>query len=190
MSKVPIQLVMLGNAGVGKTALCMRYMTNTWIDAYDPTVEDSYRKDIVVDDNTTVTLDLLDTAGQAEFHALQDGWIRDGDGYCIVCDVTYKESFENLSDIWDRIAGVRGDDLEFPVCIVGNKMDLTNLQQVTENQIKEFAAEKNCLYKMTSALKNVGVSEAFEELMLETLKRKQVEEPVQPKKGIECCTLL
>ena len=71
------KLVVLGGGGVGKSALTIRLVTDNFLDEYDPTIEDSYRKQVMIDDETAL-LDILDTAGQEEFSSMQDQWMRDG----------------------------------------------------------------------------------------------------------------
>lgn len=61
---------MLGSGAVGKSALTIRLVTDNFLDEYDPTIEDSYRKQAVID-NTIALLDILDTAGQDEFSSMQ-----------------------------------------------------------------------------------------------------------------------
>lgn len=46
---LPPQVVVLGSGGVGKSAITVRFMSNMFVDNYDPTIEDSYRKQIVVE---------------------------------------------------------------------------------------------------------------------------------------------
>lgn len=53
------------------------------LDEYDPTIEDSYRKQVAIDDDTCV-LDILDTAGQEEYSAMQDQYMRTGQGFIMV----------------------------------------------------------------------------------------------------------
>ena len=73
------KLAVLGSGAVGKSALTIRIVTNDYDEEYDPTIEDSYRVQAVIDDKHAM-LNIMDTAGQDEFKTLQDGWMRDGDG--------------------------------------------------------------------------------------------------------------
>jgi GTPase KRas protein len=80
------KLVVLGGGGVGKSALTIRLVTDNFLDEYDPTIEDSYRKQVMIDDETAL-LDILDTAGQEEFSSMQDQWMRDGQGFLLVYNI-------------------------------------------------------------------------------------------------------
>ncbi len=63
------RIVLLGEGGVGKTALAMQFCLNHFTDSYDPTIEDCFRKQVVIDQKSDL-LEILDTAGQEEFVAL------------------------------------------------------------------------------------------------------------------------
>lgn len=65
------KLVIVGGGGVGKSALTIQLIQNHFIDEYDPTIEDSYRKQVTIDEETCL-LDILDTAGQEEYSAMRD----------------------------------------------------------------------------------------------------------------------
>jgi len=106
------KLVVIGAGGVGKSALVIQFIQSHFIEEYDPTIEDSYRKQIVVDD-TTCMLDILDTAGQDEYEAMRDNYIRSGQGFLIVYDITSRSSFEELSTFRDKILRVK-DVESFP----------------------------------------------------------------------------
>lgn len=60
------KLVVVGGGGVGKSALTIQFVQSHFVDEYDPTIEDSYRKQFVVDEEVAL-LDVLDTAGQEEY---------------------------------------------------------------------------------------------------------------------------
>jgi len=85
-------LVVLGDGAVGKTALTIQLCSHHFVEQFDPTIESSYRRQVEVD-GTVALLDILDTAGQEEFTALRSQWIRAGEGYLIVYDITSEKSF-------------------------------------------------------------------------------------------------
>lgn len=73
------KMVVLGSGAVGKSALTIRLVTQNFLEEYDPTIEDNYNKQVVVD-GRTAHLDILDTAGQDEYSQMQDQWMREGKG--------------------------------------------------------------------------------------------------------------
>ena len=86
------KLVVVGGGGVGKSALTIRLIQpDHFVDEYDPTIEDSYRKQVTIDEETCL-LDILDTAGQEEYSVMRDGWFRNGDCFLLVFSATSRRS--------------------------------------------------------------------------------------------------
>lgn len=71
------KIVVVGGGGVGKSALTIQFIQSYFVDEYDPTIEDSYRKQVVIDDKVSI-LDILDTAGQEEYSAMREQYMRTG----------------------------------------------------------------------------------------------------------------
>merc|ERR1719494_692228 len=119
---------------------------------YDPTIEDSYRKQVDIDGNTAL-LDILDTAGQEEFASMQDQWMREGKGFLLVYSIINKSTFEELDELHRKI--LRAKDVnKVPLVIAGNKCDLRDAsdpRQVTVKTAKEFADSLGCAFYETSA---------------------------------------
>ena len=95
---------------------------------YDPTIEDSYTKQCVIDDQVA-RLDILDTAGQEEFSAMREQYMRSGEGFLLVFSLTERASFEEVYKFHKQVLRVKDRD-EFPMLIVGNKADLDRNRQV------------------------------------------------------------
>ena len=89
------KVVILGGGGVGKSSLTIRLVTDNFLDEYDPTIEDSYRKQVNID-SEAVLLDILDTAGQEEFSSMQDQWMREGKGFLLVYTITSKQTLDEV----------------------------------------------------------------------------------------------
>ncbi|PVU99289.1 hypothetical protein BB559_000331 [Furculomyces boomerangus] len=142
------KIVVLGDGGVGKS--------------YDPTIEDSYRKQMVIDE-TPCILEVLDTAGQEEYSALRDQWIRDGDGFLLVYSVTSKSSFERIQSFIIQIARVKGAK-STAIVLAGNKSDLPNEREVTFYEGETISRLMGCSFVETSAKRRVNVEEAFSEV--------------------------
>lgn len=117
------KLVVVGAGGVGKSALTIQLIQNHFVDEYDPTIEDSYRKQVVIDGETCL-LDILDTAGQEEYSAMRDQYMRTGEGFLLVFAVNSAKSFEDIGTYREQIKRVK-DAEEVPMVLVGNKCDLS-----------------------------------------------------------------
>ncbi|XP_014667685.1 PREDICTED: ras-related protein M-Ras-like [Priapulus caudatus] len=158
------KLVVVGDGGVGKSALTIQFFQGLFISDYDPTIEDSYIQHTEVDGQWCI-LDVLDTAGQEEFSAMREQYMRKGDGFLIVYSVTDRQSFDNLMHFYTQILRVKDRD-SYPMLIVANKVDLDHLRSVTEEQGKELAAQLKVPYIETSAKDPpLNVDAAFSEVV-------------------------
>lgn len=131
------------------------------METYDPTIEDSYRKQIHID-NTQCMLEVLDTAGQEEYTSLRDQWIRDGDGFLLVYSITSKTTFERLRKIVDQIERVKDVDVhQIPIILVGNKSDMTLHREVQAYEAEALAKSLNCAFIEASAKTGLNVASSF-----------------------------
>lgn len=90
---------------------------------------DSYRKQCVIDDEVAL-LDVLDTAGQEEYSAMREQYMRTGEGFLLVYSITDRQSFEEIMTFQQQILRVKDRDY-FPMIVVGNKCDLEGERQVS-----------------------------------------------------------
>ena len=86
--------------------MTIQLIQNHFVDEYDPTIEDSYRKQVVIDGETCL-LDILDTAGQEEYSAMRDQYMRTGEGFLIVFAVNNAKSFEDITAYREQIKRVK-----------------------------------------------------------------------------------
>ncbi|CAO3678992.1 unnamed protein product [Umbelopsis vinacea] len=131
------------------------------METYDPTIEDSYRKQVVIDEQACV-LEVLDTAGQEEYTALRDQWIRDGEGFLIVYSITSRATFERVQGFRDQIVRVKdADDNVIPLMLVGNKCDKVTEREVSRDEGAAMARQMGCDFIETSAKTCVNVERSF-----------------------------
>ena len=133
---------------------------NRYVDDYDPTVEDSFRKQVTID-NETCIIDTLDTAGQDEYSPMRDGYIRTGQGFICAYSITSRCSFDEISYYREQILRIRQEKV--PIIIVGNKCDLETSRTVSSTEGEELAKSFGCKFYETSAkdklmLKNLFIS--------------------------------
>ncbi|XP_064494337.1 GTP-binding protein Rit1 isoform X2 [Pseudopipra pipra] len=147
------KLVMLGAGGVGKS-------------------EDAYKIRIRIDDEPA-NLDILDTAGQAEFTAMRDQYMRAGEGFIICYSITDRRSFHEVREFRQLIYRVRRTD-DTPAVLVGNKSDLAQLRQVSKEEGSALAREFNCPFFETSAAFRYYIDDVFHALVRE-IRRKERE---------------
>ncbi|KAI0828605.1 ras family-domain-containing protein [Trametes gibbosa] len=159
------KLVVVGGGGVGKSALTIQYFQSHFVPEYDPTIEDSYRKQCVIDDEVAL-LDVLDTAGQEELRPMRAHYMGTGEGFLLVYSINSRGSFEELSDFHQQILRVK--DAEYvPTILVGNKCDLEYERQVGMNEGRERARHFGCRFIETSAKTHINVDAAFSEIVRE-----------------------
>jgi GTPase KRas protein len=172
------KLVMLGGGGVGKTALTIQLVSNHFVDEYDPTIEDSYRRQLDVDGEVCM-LDVLDTAGQEEYSAMRDQYMRNGQGFACVYAVNDRQSFEEAQLIHRQITRVKDDDF-VPCVLVGNKCDVSpDRKQVSIEEGRSLADQLHCPFIEVSAKTRHNVEVCFFELVREV--RKKFPPPPKPK---------
>ncbi|KAF8938903.1 small GTPase superfamily [Dissophora ornata] len=165
------KVIMVGSGGVGKSALTLQYMYGDFVEEYDPTKADSYRKKVTLDGHDC-QIDILDTAGQEEYAAIRDNYYRSGEGFICVFSLCEYESFMHTQEFKDQISRVLDDD-KIPFILVGNKADLIQLRKVNKDEAAARAGEWNCPYYETSAKTRVNVDEVYTVLMRKIQQRKE-----------------
>jgi len=158
----PYKLVVFGSGGVGKSSIVLRFVTDTFSTEYLPTIEDCYRKTCLVDQKTAF-LDILDTAGQEEYSALRDQWVREGRAFLLVYSVVSRETFNEIPHFRERILLVN-EDAVVPMVLVGNKCDLEDQRQVSIEEGRKLAQDYgNIPFIECSARKSLNCEDVFSE---------------------------
>jgi len=164
------KLVVLGEGGVGKTAITTRFVKGKFVVKYDPTIEDAYRRDYTVD-GVELAMELIDTAGQEDYSSgLHDKFIRQGEGFLCVYSITSKGSLEKIQEeIYDKILWTK-DAKSVPMVLAGNKCDLVNDREVSTEDGQKVADQFGCPFFETSAKTNTNINALFERLVWEIAK--------------------
>ncbi|XP_035452875.1 ras-like protein 2 [Spodoptera frugiperda] len=157
------KLVVVGGGGVGKSAITIQFIQSYFVTDYDPTIEDSYTKQCVIDD-VPAKLDILDTAGQEEFSAMREQYMRSGEGFLLVFSVADHASFDELYKFHKQILRVKDRD-EFPMLLVGNKADLEHQRVVSLEEAQALSRQLKVPYIECSAKARMNVDQAFHELV-------------------------
>eukprot|EP01121_Diplochlamys_sp_Union-15-3_P011613 TRINITY_DN3383_c0_g1_i2.p1 TRINITY_DN3383_c0_g1~~TRINITY_DN3383_c0_g1_i2.p1 ORF type:complete len:198 (-),score=39.74 TRINITY_DN3383_c0_g1_i2:79-672(-) len=157
------KLVLVGVGGVGKSCLTIQFISNKFVDDYDPTLEDSYRKQVTIDGQECI-LDIFDTAGQEDFVAIRDQYMKIGHGFICVYSITMKSSFEEVINLHEHMLRVKDAD-SVPFVLVGNKCDLEDDREVSTAEGQQLADRLNVKFIETSAKTRHNVVEAFEMLV-------------------------
>ncbi|KAA8909773.1 P-loop containing nucleoside triphosphate hydrolase protein [Sphaerosporella brunnea] len=180
-SRREYNIVVLGAGGVGKSCLTAQFVQNVWIESYDPTIEDSYRKVVDVDGKSCI-LEILDTAGTEQFkiylktgkYCLPYRLILEAlliNGFLLVYSITSLTSFQELTPIRDAILRIKEVD-DVPLVIVGNKSDLEGDRQVSKNRANHLSRKwGNVPLYESSARRRQNVDEVFFNLTRQLMKK-------------------
>ena len=161
------RIVVLGGGGVGKSALTVQFISSHFVEEYDPTIEDSYRKQIQVDDETCL-MDVLDTAGQEEFAAMRDSYMRSGEGFIYLYSIVERASFEEISAFFTQTERVKDRPFkEIPTLLAANKVDLDDLRTVDTREGSDMAKQNGMAFFEVSAKTRTNVDEVFFQIVRE-----------------------
>ena len=161
-SQKKFTLFLFGSGGVGKTTIAERPAFQAVKDTYDPTLEES-NGTVVRIDGEQYCVDVHDPAGHDEYIALRHQYMRAGDGFFLVYDITNHKSFEVIEDFHQQIVMARDSD-SFPYVVCGNKCDLESERQVSREEGQRYAESKGCPFFEISAKEATNVNEAFTSL--------------------------
>nr|AAA28849.1 Dras2 protein [Drosophila melanogaster]AAA99202.1 ras protein [Drosophila melanogaster]prf//1306284B gene Dmras64B [Drosophila melanogaster] len=189
------KLVVVGGGGVGKSAITIQFIQSYFVTDYDPTIEDSYTKQCNIDDihNNLIFYLVLDTAGQEEFSAMREQYMRSGEGFLLVFALNDHSSFDEIPKFQRQILRVKDRD-EFPMLMVGNKCDLKHQQQVSLEEAQNTSRNLMIPYIECSAKLRVNVDQAFHELVrivrkFQIAERPFIEQDYKKKGKRKCCLM-
>eukprot|EP00339_Tiarina_fusa_P014631 CAMPEP_0117027862 /NCGR_PEP_ID=MMETSP0472-20121206/20314_1 /TAXON_ID=693140 ORGANISM="Tiarina fusus, Strain LIS" /NCGR_SAMPLE_ID=MMETSP0472 /ASSEMBLY_ACC=CAM_ASM_000603 /LENGTH=218 /DNA_ID=CAMNT_0004735199 /DNA_START=50 /DNA_END=706 /DNA_ORIENTATION=+ len=167
------KLVVMGEGGVGKTAITIQFMNNKFVADYDPTIEDAYKKEYTIDDHGTeknIVVEIIDTAGQEDFSpGLHDKFIRQGEGFILVYSITAASSFEKVKEVREKILFSK-NAVSIPMIIVGNKKDLEKERKIPTETAEALAEQWGCQFLEASAKTGENVQESIDTLLFEVAK--------------------
>ncbi|KAG6369389.1 P-loop containing nucleoside triphosphate hydrolase protein [Boletus reticuloceps] len=179
-------VVVLGAGGVGKSALTVRFVQDVFLETYDPTIEEAYRRILDVD-GVKASLEVLDTAGAEQFTALNEFYIKSGQGFVLVfryhlCllfrfitylspSLTQEASLREVNNLRQQIYHIKGGDITIPIVVVGTKLDLVAEREVSRSTIQSLVARWGIPFYETSAKRNWHISDVFQGLVKQMLAR-------------------
>ncbi|PQE13607.1 putative RAS-2 protein [Rutstroemia sp. NJR-2017a BVV2] len=145
-----------------------------FVETYDPTIWDSYRKHVVIDGQPCM-LEVLETGGQAEYSALRDQWVRDGDGFVLVYCITKRSSFDRIRRYYTMVQRVRelssgAPRPGAPIKSYYPPVPIYNIDRVTEREVSQkegqnLAKELGCDFVETSVKNCINVEKAFYDIV-------------------------
>jgi small GTP-binding protein len=167
-----IIIVVLGGEGVGKSTIIVQYLFNRFVDNYEPTIEDNYTKNIIID-GTRYDVKIVDTAGQEEYSYIRDLHLATADGFLLVYDITESQSYFYINEIIERIQEKRPKERKIPMVICGNKSELEYKRGVVLSVRGDKLSEHTkCPFYECSAKNHKKINEMWEDLIRRVIAKK------------------
>lgn len=151
------KIVVIGDAGVGKSSFISRFVDNTFDNNYMSTIGIDFKIKTIELDNKIIKLLLWDTAGQERFKTITHSYYRGAHGIIIVYSVTSRESFNNINNWLEQINIYANEDVV--IALVANKSDLNGIIDFDEGYT--FAKDRNIIFYETSVKDNINIEDLF-----------------------------
>lgn len=168
------KLLLIGDSGVGKSCLLLRFADDAYIESYISTIGVDFKIRTVEQDGKSVKLQIWDTAGQERFRTITSSYYRGAHGIIVVYDVTEQETFDHVKQWLNEIDRYASDNVN--KLLVGNKSDLTARRVVSYETGKAFADEIGIPFMETSAKGATNVEQAFM-AMTGAIKKRMASQP-------------
>jgi Ras-related protein Rab-8A len=157
-----VKLLMIGDSGVGKTCLLLRYANDSFSPTFITTIGIDFKIKNVEIDGTRIKLQIWDTAGQERFRTITTSYFRGAQGILLVYDVTDRRSFESIRNWISQIQ--QHADVHVNKILVGNKCDMTDDKVVSTAEGQKLAAEFGISFAEVSAKNDINVNNSFQSL--------------------------
>ena len=165
-----IKIVLIGDCGVGKSSISLRYTSNEFEDNYTSTGGAAYSTKLIQKYGDNLQLDIWDTAGQERYRSLGRTFYKDAFIVILVYDITRKDSFDNLKNIWIEELDKNGEEKPI-LAIVGNKIDQYEEEvTVNEEEARKYAESINAVFLQVSAKTGSNIEVLFNLLIGEYYK--------------------
>lgn len=159
------KILLVGNSGVGKSSLLLRF-TASKFDDLSPTIGVDFKVKMVSLQGKRLKLTIWDTAGQERFRTLTSTYYRGAQGIILVYDVTRRATFTDLSDVWLKEVDRFSTNKDCIKMLIGNKVDLEESERVVaKKEGIAFARQHGCLFLEASAKTSINVQRCFDELV-------------------------
>ena len=183
------KLVLVGDSGVGKTNIMLRYLNKEFNQNTKATVGVEFGSKNIKIENKIVKGQIWDTAGQERYRAITSAYYKGAHGAFVVFDVTQRETFDAV-DRW--VNDLRNNtDERLVIVLIGNKSDLEDKRAVKKEEGEDKARENEIAFLETSALTTDNIEKAFNEILnkvyeaYKTLEGENVEIEFDDKKMID-----
>lgn len=175
-----LKVVLIGDSGVGKTAIYQRFDSNTFSEDHLMTIGAAYAKIIIKSEAGQIEVGIWDTAGQEKFRNVVPMYFQRADYVFLVYDISQRETFNDL-DIWYEMVNDKAPS-DAKIFVIGNKNDLELQRQVSFEEGTNFASKIESLFLETSAKSGLGIDmlqQMIAKEEVEELNKKQIKSQVR-----------
>ena len=158
-----INIITLGNSAVGKTSYILKYTDNCFQPVYLATIGIDFKIKNITLNNKDYKLFFYDTTGQERFKSISVNIVKNADGILLLYDITNRESFTAISEWMKSIKEIKNDD--FPIILIGNKIDLENERKVPKFEGEKLAKQYNIGFYEISNKEGINIEEPCIELI-------------------------
>jgi Ras-related protein Rab-1A len=167
-----IKLLVIGDSGVGKSSLLLRFADDGFTDSYISTIGVDFKIRTIEIDNKVVKLQIWDTAGQERFRTIVSSYYRGANGVILTYSTTDMDSFSHL-DMWRvEIEHYAPEIISIVLC--GTKSDDQKHRQVSFDEGKNYSERHNYKFLETSSKSNFNVESIFMEITREVMNKGKI----------------
>lgn len=161
------KVVIVGDSGVGKSNILLRFTENNFSFSFHPTIGVDFKIKTFKLENFTIKLQLWDTAGQERFKNVANTYYKGAHAVLLVYDITNSTSFQNIEKWVEEVD--QYSDCILVKMLIGNKVDLQENRKVTVGEAKKLAEKLKINFLETSAKDTINIEEAFQSLVRESI---------------------
>ena len=164
-----LKYIIVGEAGVGKSNLLLRYVYDSFKEDYQLTIGVEFGEKLVKYNNKTYKIQIWDTAGQEQFRSITRAYFKSSICSFVVYDITNRETFENVKHWVEDCRNYMPKNVL--IFLVGNKSDLEEQRKISKDEGEELADSFGLSFFETSAKNNVNVNSIFGKSLEDIVKR-------------------
>ena len=153
------KIVIIGDSGVGKSNILSRYVRDEFSMDTKATVGVEFGSKIISINNQQIKIQIWDTAGQEKYKSVSTIYYKGAKGALLVYDISRKETFNNLNRWINEIKN--NSDENINILLIGNKCDLEEARQISQEEAFQKAKEINAGFLEVSALQAANIEKAF-----------------------------
>jgi Ras-related protein Rab-1A len=162
------KVLLIGDSGVGKSSLLLRFTDKTYTDSYTSTIGVDFKIQTIKLNDKVVKLQLWDTCGNEQFRTITSSYYRNANGIFVVFDLTDKYTFSQIKMWLLEIKKYAPENT--CITIIGNKVDLQSKRQISYDEAKEYSNSIQASYFETSAKLGININDMFLDIVKEILK--------------------